>query len=151
MPVSIALALLASTYHGEVLKWTSGLNVLQCLLKILQLSIDLALGLLGALDGLCLEGLDGLHLSLHVILLWLERGELLLEVVDDVLVLQKAAVLGEVDGLWLFGKDLDLATGDIVALLEGGERLSGAAPEAKLGAQVGPVNLRGGRTLSLPC
>lgn len=149
--MNIALPLFPGTYHGEVLKWTSRLDVLQSLLQILQLSINFALGLLGALDGLRLECLNGLHLSLHVILLGLEGGELLLEVVDDVLVLQEAAVLGKVDSLWLVGEDLDLATGNIVALLECGKGLRSAASEAELGAQIGPVDLRGGRTLSSLC
>jgi hypothetical protein len=41
-----------------------------------------------------------------------------LDLVDDSLVLQDTAVVGEIDGLGLLGKDLDLAAGVIVALLE---------------------------------
>lgn len=43
---------------------------------------------------------------------------MVLDLVDDGLVLQDAAVVGEVDGLGLLGQDLDLAAGVIVALLE---------------------------------
>ena len=86
-------------------------------------------------------------MSLHVVLLGLERAELLLQVGDDVLVLQDRLVLREVDGLGLLGELLDLAAGGIVAGLEVLERIRGSASETKLGAQVGPVDLCGGRTL----
>ena len=53
----------------------------------------------------------------------------------------------EVDFLGLLGEDLDLAARVVVALLEGGESLGGAAFEAELGAQVRPVDLEGGGAL----
>lgn len=138
---------LRKTYHGELVEWSSGLDVCKSLLQVLQLSIDLALGLLGAFHSLCLESLNGLDLSLDVVLLWLESVELLLNVVDDVLVLQDAAVLGEVDGLGLLGKDLNAAARIVVALLEVGERGGGVASETEFGAKVGPVDFEGCRTL----
>lgn len=136
-----------STYHSEVLEWSGGLNVLKSLLQILQLSVHLALSLLGALDGLSLKSFNSLDLSLHIVLLWLESGELLLDVGDDVLVLQDGAVVLEVDGLGLLGELLDLAARGIVALLEGGQGVGSASLEAELGAQVGPVDLESGGSL----
>jgi hypothetical protein len=135
------------THHCELVEWTSGLDVLQRLVQVLQLCVDLALGLLGALDGLGLECLNSLDLPLHVVLLWLERAELLLNVVDHVLVLEDAAVLREVDRLRLVGKHLNPAARVIVALLEVGERGGGLASEAEFGTKVGPVDLGRGRTL----
>ena len=123
-----------NTHHSEVLKRPGSLNVLERLLQVLQLRINLALGLLGALHSLGLESLNGLDLSLHIVLLGLESIELLLNVGDDVLVLQDAAVVREVDGLGLLGEDLDLAARVIVALLEVGEGLGGIASEAQFGA-----------------
>ena len=135
------------THHSEVLEGPGSLDVLQRLLKVLKLSIDLGLGLLGALDSLGLVGLNGLDLAVDVVLLDLEGGELLLDVVDDGGVLQDGAVVGEVDLLGLLGQDLDLAARIIVALLEGLEGLGGGATEAEFGAQVGPVDLGGGAAL----
>ena len=135
------------THHSEVLERPGGLDVLKSLLKVLELSVDLGLGLLGALDSLGLVGLDGLDLAVDVVLLDLESVELLLDVVDDGSVLQDGAVVGEVDLLGLLGKDLDLAARVIVALLEGLEGLGCGATEAEFGAQVGPVDLGGGAAL----
>ena len=135
------------THHSEVLEGPGSLDVLKSLLKVLELSVDLGLGLLGALDSLGLVGLDGLDLAVDVVLLDLEGVELLLNVVDNGGVLQDGAVVGEVDLLGLLGQDLDLAARIIVALLEGLEGLGGGATEAEFGAQVGPVDLGGGAAL----
>lgn len=135
------------TYHSEVLERPSALNVLQGSLEILQLSVDLALGLLGALHSLRLESLDALDLALDVVLLHLEAAHLLLDVVDDGLVLEDAAVVAEVDRLRLLGEDLDPAAGVVMALLEGLEGLSGAATEAELLGQGSPVELLDSGTL----
>lgn len=135
------------THHGEVLEWASRLDVLECLLQVPQFRINFALGLFRALHGLGLERLNGLDLPLYIVLLGLESIELLLNVGNDVLVLQETTILGEVDGLGLLGEDLDFAARVIVALLEVGERLGGVASQTELGAQVGPVDLEGSRTL----
>lgn len=135
------------TYHSQVVEWPSLLNVLQCLLQILQLGIDNCLGLLRSLDSLALKGLDGLELPLQVVRGRLERAELLLDVVDDGLVLQDAAVMGEVDGLRLLGEQLNFATGIIVALLESLQGGGGAAFEAELAGKFRPVEFEGGAAL----
>jgi hypothetical protein len=135
------------THHSEVLERPGSLDVLQRRLEVLELSIDLDLGLLGALNSLGLVGLDGLDLAVDVVLLDLEGVELLLNVVDDSGVLQDGAVVGEVDLLGLLGEDLDLAARIVVALLEGLQGLGGGSTEAEFGAQVGPVDLRGGAAL----
>jgi len=51
--------------------------------------------------------------------------------------------VGEVDSLWLLGQELHLATGVIVALLEGYKSVGGVAFEAELAAQAGPVDFGG--------
>jgi hypothetical protein len=58
---------LRNTYHCEVLEGSGSLDVLQCLLQVLQLRVDLALGLLGTLHGLSLERLDSLALVIVVV------------------------------------------------------------------------------------
>lgn len=136
-----------STHHSEILKRPRRLDVLQRSLQILQLRINLALGLLGALDSLSLVGLDGLDLTVDIVLLDGEAGELLLNVVNDGLVLEHGAVVAEVDVLGLLGQDLDLAARVVVALLERLQGLGGAASEAELSAKVGPVDFEGGATL----
>ena len=90
------------TYHSEILKWSRSLNVLQSLLQILQLQVHTTLGLLCVLDSLSLESLNGLDLPSYIICDWLEGAEMLLELVDDGLVLEEAAVVCEVDLLGLF-------------------------------------------------
>lgn len=128
---------------GKVVERPGVLDVLQCLLEVGELLVDDGLGLLGALDGLGLESLDGLDLPVYVVGLGLVGAELLLDVVDDGLVLEDGAVVGEVDGLGLLGEDGDLAAGVIVALLERLEGGSGVATEAELLAKLGPVELEG--------
>lgn len=128
------------THDSEVLERPGLLDVLQCLLQVLELGVDLGLGLLGALDGLGLEGLNGLDLPADVVLLDLEAAELLLDVVDNGRVLEDLAVVGEVDRLGLLVQQLDLAAGVIVALLERLQGLGGGSLEAELGADFGPVD-----------
>jgi hypothetical protein len=103
---------------SEVLEGTGSLDVLQGLLQVGELGLDLALGGLGVLNSLGLEGVNGLELAGNVVGSGLEGLEVVLDLVDDSLVLQDTAVVGEIDGLGLLGKDLDLAAGVIVALLE---------------------------------
>ena len=88
-----------STYNSEIVEWPGLLNVLEGLLEIAQLLVNDGLGLLCALDGLGLESLNGLDLPSYIVCLGLECVELLLDVVDDGLVLEDAAVVGEVNGL----------------------------------------------------
>lgn len=136
-----------NTYHGEVLEGTGGLDVLQGLLQVDELSVDLALGLLGVLDGLGLEGIDGLQLAADIVRSRLEALEVVLDLVNDGLVLEDAAVVGKVDGLGLLGQDLDLAAGVIVALLEGLQRGGGLAAEAEGGRDLDPIDLECGAAL----
>lgn len=113
------------TYHRQVFEWTSFLNVLQGFFQISQLAVHDTLGLLGALHGLRLEGLNGLDLSAHIIGLWLECLELFFDLIDHGGVLQHGAVVGEVDGRRLFTQNGDLAAGVVISLLEGSEGTGG--------------------------
>jgi len=140
---------LAYTYHSQILKRPSSLNILQRRIQILQLGIDLALRLLRALHSLRLERLNRLDLAADIVLLRLEAIDLLLDVGDDVLVFEDAAVLREVDALGLVGEDLDPALRVVVALLEVGEGVGRAASETQFGSEVGPVDLHGGGALLL--
>lgn len=72
---------------------------------------------------------------------------MVLDLVDDGLVLEDTAVVGEVDGLGLLGQDLDLAAGIIVALLERLQRGGSLAAEAEGGRNLGPVELECGAAL----
>ena len=85
-----------STYYSEVLEWARVLDVLQCLLQILQFHVDSALRLLRVLDGLGLEGLDGLDLARDVVSSRFEGLEVVLYGIDDGLVLEEGAVVAEV-------------------------------------------------------
>lgn len=137
----------SDTYHSEILKRPGGLDVLQRLGQVAQLGLDLALSLLGILDGLGLESVNGLELAVHVVGRGLEALEVALEFVDDGLVLQDFAVVREVDFLRLLGQELDLAPGVIVAFLEGlqgGRRL---AAEAEGAGGLDPVDLESGAAL----
>lgn len=132
---------IGDTYDGEVLEGSGLLNVLQGGGEVLELQVDGLLGSLGILDGLGLEGLNGLELSGHVIGDGLEGAEPLLDLVDDGLVLEDGSVGGEVDGGGLLGEDLELAAGVLVALLEGLEGGDGLATEAERAGDLGPVKL----------
>jgi len=116
-------------------------------LEIAQLLVDDGLGLLCALDGLGLESLNGLDLPSYIVCLGLESVELLLDVVDDGLVLEGAAVIGEVNGLRLLREDGDLAARIVIALLEGLERSGSLTLETKLRGELGPVELEGSAAL----
>jgi hypothetical protein len=117
------------------------LNVGEGLLKVLQLQADLLLGGLGILDGLDLEGLDGLDLAGDVVGRGLEGGEALLDLGDDGLVLEGRAVVGEVDLGGELAEGRDLAAGVLVALLEGLQGGDGLATEVEGGRDLGPVEL----------
>lgn len=130
--------------HSELIEWPGGLDVLEGLLKAAELGLNLALGLLSALNSLGLESLDSLQLTGNIVGGGLEGLELVLDLVDNGLVLQDLAVVGEVDGLGLFGQKLNLATGIVVPLLESLERGSGLAAEAERAGHLDPVNLKSG-------
>lgn len=136
-----------NTYDSEVLEGTGGLDVLQGLLQVLQLSLNLTLGSLGVLNSLGLEGVNGLELAVDIVGSGLEGLEVVLELVDDSLVLQDAAVVAEVNSLGLLGEDLDLAASLVIALLESLERGSGLAAEAEGGRHLDPVDLESGAAL----
>ena len=130
-------------YHSELLEWSRVLNVLEGLLEVLQFKVDLVLGSLGILDSLNLEGGDGLELAVEVVGGGLEGIEAFLDLVNDSLVLEDAAVLGEVDGGRQLGQLLDLAADVVVALLEGLQRRNRLAAQAQGGGDFGPVELEG--------
>ena len=123
-----------NTHHSELLERSRTLNILQRLLQILQLSIDLALGLLSALHSLRLKRLNGLDLSVHIILLDLKAVHILLELSDDVLVLEGIAIVGEVDSLWHLLKLGNSAARVVIPLLEVGEGVGCSSSEAELRA-----------------
>lgn len=133
--------------NGEVLERPGLLNVLQGRGKVLQLQVDGLLGGLGILDGLGLEGIDGLELAGDVVGGGLEVLEALLDLVDDGLVLEDGAVGGEVDGRGLLGQGLDPAARVLVALLEGLKGGSRLAAETQRAGHLGPVELESGAAL----
>jgi hypothetical protein len=135
------------THHSQVSKRPGLLDVLQSLLQIAQFLVYDALGLLCALESLCLKCLNRLDLPAHIVCLGLESAELLLDVVDDGLVLEDAAVVLEVDGLRLLGEHGNFTARVVVALLEGLKGGSSVAFEAQLRAELCPVELEGSATL----
>lgn len=137
----------AITYHSKLLKWPGGLNVLQGSIEVLELQINLLLGSLGVLDGLNLESIDGLELAAHVVCGGLEVLEALLDLVNDGLVLEKAAVLGEVDGGGLLGQLLDLSADVLITCLEGLQGGNSLAAETERLGDLDPVELEGGAAL----
>jgi hypothetical protein len=135
------------TYDSEVLEGTGSLDVLEGLLEVNKLGLNLALGLLGVLDGLGLESIDGLQLAADIVGSGLEGLEVVLDLVDNSLVLEGLAVVGEVDGLGLLGQDLDLAAGIIIALLESLQGGGGLAAQTEGAGHLGPVDLESGAAL----
>jgi len=135
------------TYHSEVLERPGGLDVLQRLLQAVQLLVDLALGLLGVLDGLSLKRLDGLELAVQVVRRRLEVLEGVLDLVDDGLVLEHPAVVVKVDRLRLLRQHLHLAARVVVALLERLERGRRLPAETQRAGQLGPVDFQSGAAL----
>jgi hypothetical protein len=61
--------------------------------------------------------------------------------VDNSLVLQNGAVVGEVNSGWLLRELLHAAAGILVALLESLKRGDGLTTEAKIASDCGPVEL----------
>lgn len=129
------------TYHREILKRPGLLNVLQSSSQVLELEVDGLLGGLCILDGLSLEGVNGLQLAVDVVGNGFEGLEALLDLVDDGLVLERGPVVGKVDRRGLFRQLLDLATGVFVALLEGLQRGDGLATQSQRAGDLGPVEL----------
>lgn len=131
------------TYHSEFLEGPCRLDVAQRLVQVLELQVDLVLGSLGVLDGLGLEGGDGLELAVDVVGGGLEGLEALLDLVNDGLVLELGAEVGEVDGGGQLRQLLDLALGVVVARLEGLQGGDSLAAESQGGGDLGPVELEG--------
>ena len=129
------------TYHRELVKRSRRLNIGQSLLQILELQIDLLLGSLGIVDGLDLKRINGLELATQVVRGGLEGDEALLDLVDDGLVLEDAAVVREVDLGRLLREHLHLAADVFVALLERLEARHRLAAKAERRGNLGPVEL----------
>lgn len=127
--------------NGELVKRPGLLDVLERGSEVLELQVDGLLGGLCVLDGLDLEGLDSLDLAGDVVGGGLEGLEALLDLVDDGLVLEDGAVVGEVDGGGLLRELLDLAACVLVALLEGLQGGDGLAAEAQGLGDLDPVEL----------
>jgi hypothetical protein len=132
---------LGNTYHSEILKWSRFLNILQCLLQILQLQINTSLRLLSILQGLCLKSLNRLNLSSNIVCRGFERVEMLLDFVDDGLIFEDGTVVREVNFRGLFGELGHSAAGILVALLEGLEGSDSLATETEGAGDFGPVEL----------
>ena len=81
--------------NGGILPGTSTLNVAQGLLKTSQLNLNLALGLLRVLQSNLFEALDSFDLLADIVGLWLEGLVVLLDLVDDLRVLEDAAIMLE--------------------------------------------------------
>jgi hypothetical protein len=136
-----------STYDSEILEWASLLDVLQCLLQVLELQINSVLGGLSVLDSLALKGLDGLDLASDIVSDWLEGLEVVLYRVNNGLVLEDGAVVGEVDSRRRLGELLESATRILIALLERLEGGDGLAAESEVGGDCLPVKLESCATL----
>jgi len=136
-----------STYDSEILEWASLLDILQCLLQVLKLQINSVLGGLSVLDGLALEGLDGLDLAADIVSDWLEGLEVILYRINNSLVLEDGAVVGEVDSRRRLGELLESATRILIALLERLEGGDGLAAESEVGSDCLPVKLESCATL----
>ena len=85
-------------YHGQIVKWPGLFNVLQRLLQFLQLSIYLALCLFCAFHSLRLKRFDCLQLPAYIICRRLERFDLPLDLINYLRVVERVAVMFEVDG-----------------------------------------------------
>jgi hypothetical protein len=129
------------TYHSEILKWPRLLNILQCLLQILQFHINSALRLLGILDGLLFKRLDSLDLPSHIICLVFEVLKVVLDLADYGLVLEDLTVVGKVDFLRLLREHRHPTSGIFIALLEGLEGGYGLTTEAKVVGDCLPIEL----------
>lgn len=145
-PISTFLRAVGSilAYHSKILERPRLLDILQRLLQIHQLLVHKPLGLLRLADSLRLESLDRLDLAGDVVGCRLEALECLLDLIDHGLVLQRRAVVGEVDGLGLLGQGLHLAARIVVALLERCQGIRRLALEAERGANLRPVNFQSG-------
>lgn len=135
------------TYNSEVLERPGTLDVAESLLQVLELVLNHALGVLCILDSLRLKGIDGLELARHIVALNLEALDGTLELVDNGLILENAAIVGEVDRLGLLGEDVYFSAGLVVALLEGQELRGCVAAQAEGAGDLGPIDLCGRRTL----
>ena len=135
------------TYHSELIKRPGSLDILQSLLQTSQLGFNFALGLLSILDGLGLKSINCLQLPTNIVRGGSEALETALDLVDHSLVLEGLTIGAEVDVERQFGKLLQLASGVIVALLEGLKGGGGLAAEAERGGDLGPVDFECGTAL----
>jgi hypothetical protein len=126
--------------EGEVLEWSSLLDVGQRFLELLELNVDLRSGFLSLLNGLGLERLDGFHVGARVVSNRLELFKCLCGLIDDGGVLEDRAVVVKVDSRRL-GESLVVKTlGFGMAFAEGLERSDGLLAQTKGGVQTGKVD-----------
>jgi len=137
----------ANLLHRRLLPRPRALNIRQRLLQAPQLDLNLLLSLLSIAQRHALKLLDRRQLLADVVGGRLEGLDLAFDLVEDGVVFEQAAVVGEVDGLGCVGEGLHFAAGVVVAFFEGGEGAGGAAAEAELGGEFAPVQFEGGAGL----
>lgn len=135
------------TYDGKFIKRPGSLDIFQSLLQVHQLRLNATLGLFGRLDSLSLKGVDSLELAGNIVGGRLKGLEVVLDLVNDGLVLERLAVVREVDRLGLLRENSHFAAGIVVALLEGLEGCCGLAAKTEGAGDFGPVDFESGATL----
>lgn len=132
---------LLEVLEGELVERSGRLNVGEGGLKVSKLLLDSGGGLLSVGKSLGLKSLNGLELLGDVVGNGLEVLVGGLNLVDNVLVLQGGAVLGEVNLGGLVGELQKLLAGLVVTLAESLEGRDGGASKTKSRNNLGPVDL----------
>lgn len=91
--------IIPKTYNSKFIPRPGSLNILQRLLQILQLNINTLLRLLRLFHSLRLKGFKSFDLPANIISRRLERLEMTFDLIDDAGVVERLAVVGEIDGL----------------------------------------------------
>lgn len=132
---------LVQVSHGELVEWSSRLNVVQSLLQSLELSNNALLGGLSVLHSLGLKSLNGLNLLGNVVSHGLECLVGLLNLVHNRLVLKGRTVVSKVDLLVGLVQVQNLLLGLIVSLSECQQRGTGVTSQSQGRNDLRPVEL----------
>lgn len=131
---------------GKLVERSGGLNVLQSLFQVGQFLLDKLSGFLSILQSLSLESLNGLNLLGDVVRNGLEGLESGFDLVNDILVLQNAAVVSKVDLTCSRRQFEELLAGIVITLAESLKGRHGGTSETEGRNDLGPIDLNS-RTL----
>lgn len=122
---------LGNVVHGQLVKWSGRLNVLQGFLELLDFLQHRFFGQFGVLNRLLFKEINGLQRLADIVGGRLERRHSLLDLVNNLLVLQHQTVVVKINGMGFLLQSQVLLLSLIVSLFESSQGRGGRSSQSQ--------------------